>query len=166
MTNLPALFRSILTLTLLLAAPIASIALATACSTGSAAERAPDRERGRYLVERVGLCADCHTPRNERGELQLDRWLQGAPLPFAPTVPMPFAPAAKPIHGLPTLPDDAAALTFLTTGVLPGGRTPLPPMPPYRFSPEDARDVLAYLRNPGTPAQDPTVVAAAAPTTR
>jgi len=24
-------------------------------------------ERGKYLVENVGMCGDCHTPRNERG---------------------------------------------------------------------------------------------------
>jgi len=150
-----------LILTTLLALPVASVAFATACSTGQANARVADRERGRYLVERVGLCADCHTPRNERGELLLDQWLMGSPLPFAPTVPMPFAPISKPIAGLPTL-DDAQAMTFLTTGVLPGGRMPLPPMPPYRFSPDDARDVLAYLRNPGKPKQDPTIAAAAA----
>lgn len=153
--------RNSLILTALLALPIASVAFATACSTGPAGTSAPDYERGRYLVERVGLCADCHTPRNEKGELVLDQWLMGSPLPFAPTVPMPFAPISKPIAGLPTL-DDAQAMTFLTTGVLPGGRMPLPPMPPYRFSPDDARDVLAYLRKPTKPTQDPTVAAAAA----
>jgi len=25
-------------------------------------------EHGKYLVERVGMCGDCHSPRNERGE--------------------------------------------------------------------------------------------------
>lgn len=152
--------RTVLTFVLLLAMPVTAIAIASACSSGQAAERTPDRERGRYLVERVGLCADCHTPRNERGELVLERWLAGAPIPFKPTVPMPFAELAPPIHGLPTLADDTAALTFLTTGVLPGGRLPRPPMPPYRFAPDDARDVLAYLRNPGRPSEDPTVAAA------
>ena len=156
-----ATLRKSLILTSLLALPVASVAFATACSTSQAGQRVADRERGRYLVERVGLCADCHTPRNERGEPVLAQWLMGAPLPFAPTVPMPFAPIAKPIAGLPTL-DDAQAMTFLTTGVLPGGRMPLPPMPPYRFSPDDARDVLAYLRQPTNPAQDPTIAAAVA----
>lgn len=151
---------TVLTFLLLLAMPVTAITIASACSQGQAAERAPDRERGRYLVERVGLCADCHTPRNERGELVLERWLGGAPIPFVATVPMPFAEAAPPIHGLPTLADDAAALTFLTTGVLPGGRQLRAPMPPYRFAPDDARDVLAYLRNPGQPGEDPTVLAA------
>lgn len=38
-----------------------------------------------------------------------------------------------------------------TTGVLPGNRRVLPPMPDYRFSADDARDVIAYLRRPIAP---------------
>ena len=102
-------------------------------------------ERGRYLVNNVGLCADCHTPRNERGEYIQELWLEGAALPFAPTVPMPWAPAAPPIAGLSAMTDEQA-MTFLTTGVRPNGTRPLPPMPEFRFSENDAKAVLAYLR--------------------
>ncbi|KGM47394.1 c-type cytochrome [Pseudooceanicola atlanticus] len=38
-------------------------------------------ERGRYLVEALGHCAECHTPRNALGGLDTDRWLGGAPSP-------------------------------------------------------------------------------------
>lgn len=124
------------------------LVLLTAFSTR--AKTHGNAERGRYLVERVGLCSDCHSPRDAKGEFLADKWLQGAPIPFAPTVPMPWAPVAKPLAGLPSLSDEQA-LTFLTTGVLPGGRRPLPPMPPYRFDEEDARDVIAYLRHPIAP---------------
>ena len=130
-----------------LAAATAAIA---ACSF-AATTRAPDRERGRYLVEQVGLCHDCHSPRDQTGRYLPERWLQGSALPFAPTVPMPWAPVSKPIAGLPAM-TDAQAMTFLTTGVLPDGRRPLPPMPEYRFSADDARDVIAYLRAPEAPA--------------
>jgi mono/diheme cytochrome c family protein len=34
-------------------------------------------ERGRYLVEAVGHCADCHTPRGRFGGLDRSRWLAG-----------------------------------------------------------------------------------------
>lgn len=37
--------------------------------------------RGRYLVEGLGHCSECHTPRNPIGGLQRDRWLAGAPTP-------------------------------------------------------------------------------------
>ena len=38
-------------------------------------------ERGRYLVEALGHCAECHTPRDMAGGLDTSRWLQGAPHP-------------------------------------------------------------------------------------
>ena len=41
--------------------------------------------RGKYLVEDVGMCSDCHTPRNEKGEPMKEQWLQGAVLGFKPT---------------------------------------------------------------------------------
>ena len=44
---------------------------------------APDAivERGRYLVEALGHCAECHTARNALGGLDRSAWLQGAPNP-------------------------------------------------------------------------------------
>lgn len=105
-------------------------------------------ERGSYLVNNVGLCADCHSPRNERGEFIRELWLQGATLPMQPTVPMPWAPAAPPIAGLRSMTDEQA-VTFLTTGVRPNGTKPLPPMPEFRFSEPDAKAVVAYLRTLG-----------------
>lgn len=129
---------------------IAAISALTVRAGSPTQDRRPDAARGRYLVERVAMCQDCHSPRDERGAFAPERWLMGAPLPFAPTVPMPWAPVSKPIAGLPGL-DDAQALHFLTTGALPGDRRPLPPMPDYRFSVDDARDVIAYLRNPVAP---------------
>lgn len=38
-------------------------------------------ERGRYLVETLGHCAECHTPRNALGGLQTAKWMAGAALP-------------------------------------------------------------------------------------
>jgi mono/diheme cytochrome c family protein len=111
---------------------------------------AGDPERGRYLVERVAMCQDCHSPRDDKGQFVPGAWLMGSPLPFQPTVPMPWQGAAPRLAGLPTL-SDVQAVHFLTTGELPGGRRPLPPMPEYRFSPADARDVVAWLRSPVAP---------------
>ena len=37
--------------------------------------------RGQYLVEGLGHCAECHTPRNALGGLDTARWLAGAPNP-------------------------------------------------------------------------------------
>jgi len=37
--------------------------------------------RGRYLVESLGHCGECHTPRNVLGGLDYANWLAGAPNP-------------------------------------------------------------------------------------
>jgi mono/diheme cytochrome c family protein len=37
--------------------------------------------RGRYLVEALGHCGECHTPRSVLGGPDLDRWLAGGPNP-------------------------------------------------------------------------------------
>ncbi|SDY95938.1 Cytochrome c, mono-and diheme variants [Jannaschia faecimaris] len=37
--------------------------------------------RGQYLVQALGHCAECHTPRDALGGLDRDRWLAGAPNP-------------------------------------------------------------------------------------
>lgn len=41
----------------------------------------PELERGRYLVEALGHCAECHTPRNALGGLNTGQWLRGAENP-------------------------------------------------------------------------------------
>ncbi len=41
----------------------------------------PELERGRYLVEALGHCGECHTPRNALGGMDRSRWLAGAPNP-------------------------------------------------------------------------------------
>lgn len=38
-------------------------------------------DRGRYLVEALGHCAECHTPRDSLGGLDRDLWMQGGPNP-------------------------------------------------------------------------------------
>ena len=37
--------------------------------------------RGRYLVEALGHCGECHTPRNALGGLDKGQWMAGAPNP-------------------------------------------------------------------------------------
>ncbi|MEJ8566375.1 cytochrome c [Elongatibacter sediminis] len=45
------------------------------------APNASQLERGRYLVEAVGHCGECHTPRGFLGGPDSGRWLAGAPNP-------------------------------------------------------------------------------------
>ncbi len=103
--------------------------------------------RGKYLVENAGLCADCHSPRDQKGQFVREQWLQGAPIMFNPTVPMPaWAEKAPNIAGLPGW-KDADAVKFLMTGIAYNGLPANPPMPPFRFSRGDATAIVAYLKS-------------------
>lgn len=44
----------------------------------------PAVARGQYLVEALGHCGECHTPRNLAGGLDTSRWLAGAPAATGP----------------------------------------------------------------------------------
>jgi mono/diheme cytochrome c family protein len=103
--------------------------------------------RGQYLVEGIGMCGDCHSPRNSKGEFDRSQWLQGELIGFKPDHPMPFAAIAPPIAGLPGYATDAAAERFLETGTNAAGRLAMAPMPQFRFNHEDAVAVVAYLRS-------------------
>jgi mono/diheme cytochrome c family protein len=103
--------------------------------------------RGKYLVENVGMCGDCHTPRNEKGEPVKEQWLGGAPLGFRPIMPMPvWADKAPSIAGLSGW-EKGAAIKFMMTGIAYNGLPARPPMPPYRFNQPDAEAIVAYLKS-------------------
>lgn len=102
---------------------------------------------GRYIVEHVGMCGDCHTPRDEKGVPIVARALRGAPLGMRPIHPMPFATRAPSIAGLPQNWTAAQTASFLQTGKRPNGSSPRPPMPHYRLSKQDAWAVVDYLRS-------------------
>ena len=132
---------------------VAALALVTVSASVVAGEPAPKSKttvaRGKYIVEQVAMCADCHSPRNERGEFIKERWLQGAPLDFKNIVPMPkWAEVAPPFAGIPGW-TEAQIVTLLTTGKDQKGEPPDPPMPPYRMTRDDATAVAAYLASLG-----------------
>lgn len=105
--------------------------------------------RGKYLVENVGLCGDCHTPRNEKGEFIKEQYLKGTVLDFKPTAPVPvWADKSPDIAGLPGWEKDAA-IQFLMTGVAYNGLPGRPPMPRYRFNQQDATAIVVYLKSLG-----------------
>lgn len=47
----------------------------------TAPDPTPEVERGRYLVEALGHCGECHTPRDGLGGPEQSQWLAGAPGP-------------------------------------------------------------------------------------
>lgn len=131
-----------------------AIAFVSACGLAASAVAAdPKVERGKYLTQSVAMCVQCHTPRAEDGSLLETQLFQGAPVPFErPPFPnMRWAVQAPAIAGLPGFSDEDE-ITLLTTGHRPSGRVPDPPMPPFRFSREDAEAIVTYLRSLGPPA--------------
>jgi mono/diheme cytochrome c family protein len=106
-------------------------------------------DRGRYLVNEVAMCVECHTPRDAEGNLERSRLLMGAPIPVpAPPFAERWAPRAPPLAGLDGW-TDGQIVSLLSTGALPNGRRPNPPMPPFRLNEDDARAVVLYLRSLG-----------------
>jgi mono/diheme cytochrome c family protein len=117
----------------------------------NSAQAEPEKDahikRGQYIVERMSMCADCHTPKTDKGDYDRTSWLQGDVLDFKPMHPMPFAAVAPQIAGLPTMPTDEIAIRFFETGTNAFGKLAMPPMPQFRFEHDDAVAVVAYLRS-------------------
>ena len=103
--------------------------------------------RGKYLVENVARCGDCHSQLDEKGEPIPGKELRGATLTFKPIAPMPiWADKAPNIAGLRGW-EDADAVKFLMTGLAYNDLPARPPMPQYRMNKEDAQAVVAYLKS-------------------
>ncbi|MCC6366292.1 MAG: c-type cytochrome [Bryobacterales bacterium] len=126
-------------------------ALVSACFLAHGLRAEDKVAYGKYLVEEVGKCQDCHTPRLENGQLDKDKWLKGAVLDFQPI---------KPVEGWhKTSPDltsssrlfqrwgAAGIAKFLTTGLNPRGHAADPPMPAYKLKAADAEAIVEYLKS-------------------
>src|SRR5215469_15803735 len=102
--------------------------------------------RGKYLVEEVAKCPECHTPRDAQGNLDRQAWLQGAPIWVTPVRPIQnWADTVPPLAGLPSL-TDAQASNVLERGMGPEGEALRPPMHTYHMAHDDAQAIIAYLR--------------------
>ena len=106
---------------------------------------------GKYLVEEVGKCQVCHTPRTEAGELDTSKWLKGATLDFQPTQDVKgwhkTSPDLTSAGRLFARWGEAGLVKFLETGAGPTGHAADPPMPAYKLKPADAAAIVAYLKS-------------------
>lgn len=101
-------------------------------------------ERGRYLVEALGHCAECHTPRNALGGLDASRWMEGAPNPSGKGNIPGIAPGK-----LDWTSGDIAY--YLETGFTPdfdsaGGEMTEVIANMAKLSPEDRAAIAAYVK--------------------
>ncbi len=102
--------------------------------------------RGRYLVERVAMCGECHSTRNDAGDIIPETRLKGGAMPVSVPWPADWPLQVPRIAGLPGY-SDAEALRLLTEGAIRrNGIRARAPMPRFRMSVEDATDVIAFLR--------------------
>jgi len=116
-------------------------------TTSKSREEARVIARGKYIVEGLAACGDCHTPRNRDGDIDRTKWLSGAPVFYEPAQRVPgWAISAPRIAGLPPG-RDAEIITLLTTATWRDGKAPRPPMPRFHMKHEDAEAVVAYLKS-------------------
>jgi len=113
-----------------------------------ATESGGDVARGKYLVEGVAMCGECHTPRDSSGNLDRSRWLQGAPVRWAPADGgMSNWPLIAPRIGGNPPASDVDMIKLLTTGIWTTGKPLRFPMMPFRMGDADAKAVVAYLKS-------------------
>lgn len=101
-------------------------------------------QRGQYLVESLGHCAECHTPRAVTGQLDQSRWLAGSP-------------SADGQGGIPNITPsdlewtDGEIVEYLTSGFTPdydsaGGHMALVVANYAKLPIADRQAVAAYLK--------------------
>jgi mono/diheme cytochrome c family protein len=104
-------------------------------------------EHGRYIAEHVAMCIECHSGRDANGNILQNELFEGGSIPFAPPWPNDWANRAPRNKGLPGYTDEQA-LRLLTQGAIGrDGKQLRPPMPRFRMTPQDAADVIAFLRS-------------------
>ena len=127
--------------------------VATGILTGGAALGGQDAktERGKYLVEEVARCQECHTPKTESGEFDKSKWMKGAKLATAPIGTIQGWHASSPdITSTSQLWQrwGADGMTkFLETAKNPRGGKAGPPMPAYMLQHDDADAIVAFLKS-------------------
>ena len=103
-------------------------------------------DHGRYLVERVAMCFECHSTRDAAGNIVPGTKFHGGPMPMRPSWPGDWPTQIPRIAGLAGY-SDAEAIRLLTQGAIKRDGTQLRyPMPRFRMTPQDAADVIAFMR--------------------
>ena len=121
--------------------------LAVAACASAQSDRAA---RGKYLVEEVARCQECHTPKLADGAFDQEKWLKGMVLPVQPIEPIKgwhkTSPDLTPSGRLWSRWKEAGLLNYLKTGLTPTGKKADPPMPTYTMRADDAEAVVEYLK--------------------
>jgi hypothetical protein len=115
-------------------------------TASSSAKVSGNIEHGRYLVENVVMCYECHSTRDPQGNIVPGTRFRGGPMPMRPSWNTDWPIQIPRIAGLPGYSDEQA-MRLLTQGAIRRDGVQLRyPMPRFHMSPQDAADVIAYLR--------------------
>ena len=154
-----AIYRWSSCVVIMLAATVAAVSLFSRGSSAAEPQAAPAQKgansavqasvvaRGQYLVNNIGMCSECHTPRDANGTIDNSRYLQGAPIWIMPVHTMTnWAMRAPALAGLEGF-TDVQAEAVLERGIGPNGIEIQPPMHIYHMNHADAQAIVAYLRS-------------------
>ena len=114
----------------------------------------PVLNRGAYLVQALGHCGECHTPRNVFGAPKKDRYLAGGTGPDGKKVPNLTPTRLAKIS-------DEGLRDLLTSGTYPDGDQPAEAMAEVirnttsQLTPHDLDAMIAYLRSLPPLAEEP-----------
>lgn len=125
-----------------------TIALVIVLVTAAGADAQTPVERGKYLVEVLGACGNCHTPKGPGGEIREKHLAGGFVIDeaFGKAVTANITPDRETGIGGWT---DADIIRAIREGKRKDGRPLGPPMPYYLYrqlSDTDVRAMVAYLR--------------------
>ena len=132
--------------------PFVSAQATAQSKAGTANQRAGQTEdsrvaRGKYIVEGLARCGQCHTPRDASGHTDQSHLLEGSAVWLMSAEPREDWPLQAPrLAGNPPG-TDAEMVTLLTTGVWKNGHHLRGPMPEFRMTTEDAEAVVAFLKS-------------------
>jgi cytochrome c2 len=129
--------------------PLAACAVVVSAAVPARAQNA-QVERGKYLVEEVARCQECHTPKTESGDFDRTKWMKGTTLIGVPSSPVPDwhqkSPDISSTSALWTRWGQDGLSKFLQTAKNPRGGKAGPPMPAYMMKADDADAIVAYLK--------------------
>jgi len=126
---------------------LAVVHLSAQQAAAPAAAPVGNLEHGRYIVERVVMCYECHSTRDPQGNIVAGTRFMGGSMPMRPSWSSDWPLQIPRIAGLPGYSDEEAT-RLLTQGAIKRDGTQLRyPMPRFRMTPQDAADVIAFLRS-------------------
>jgi mono/diheme cytochrome c family protein len=125
--------------------------IVVACLGGVVTAQDAKVQRGKYLVEEVARCQECHTPRTDANDFDRAKWLKGATLVAVPSTPIQGwhqkSPDITSTSALWQRWGDEGFAKFLETARNPRGGAAGAPMPAYTMSHDDAEAIAAYLKS-------------------